>query len=289
MTDSWLENHQDTMADTLSRFERNQLSATDCIQKFGITCDSPIDSWTKHFLKQEAYAKDIGDRLDYIFYRRTPEINCQESKVVMDDYIPGTQWSYSDHFGVHSLFTIAGQSNRAIGNFAPVPSQLARPDFSNLLPSTLDTAIDILELEHALAITTANGHLALFIMSIIIAFGLYIVQITVPAIYHDNIDAVLLSTIICGFLMIVFSAVAIVSLVVGFVFGRMEQRSLSQYIIDFRVSLETLQQQSNIPRKSFISTTTTTTTNSVKNCLATTSLSSSYSSSSNSEGLIVKK
>ncbi|OAC99274.1 hypothetical protein MUCCIDRAFT_148779, partial [Mucor lusitanicus CBS 277.49] len=107
MTDSWLEMHKDTMADSLGRLERDQLTASECIQLFGITCDSPLDTWTKHLLKQQPYAKDIGDRLDYIFYRRTPEITCQQSRVAFEEYIPDTQMSFSDHFAAHSIFRIA--------------------------------------------------------------------------------------------------------------------------------------------------------------------------------------
>ncbi|KAG2230775.1 hypothetical protein INT48_001677 [Thamnidium elegans] len=282
VTDSWLEIHQDSMTDSLSRLERNQLSATDCIQLFGITCDSPLDSWTQHMLKQEAHSKNIGDRLDYIFYRRTPEITCQQSTVVLEEYIPGTQWNYSDHFGVHSLFTMNGHSNRAIGNFAPVPSQLARPDFTKLLPSTLDTAIEILALDQALAKTTANKNLVKSSLSLIVMFGLYVTQIVLSVKYKDDTNTILLSTIICGFLIIVFSISAVVYLIVGFVSGGNEERSLNQYTLDLRVCLETLQSQ--IRRESLGSTETSIPAG---HCLTQdeSSFSSSYSTNSTSEGL----
>jgi sphingomyelin phosphodiesterase 2 len=259
MTDSWLEMHEDTMADSLGRFERGQLSASDCIQRFGITCDSPLDTWTKHLFKQKPYSKDIGDRLDYIFYCRLPAITCSHSKVVMEEYIPDTRWSYSDHFGVQSVFTIAGKTNRAIGNFAPVSSQMARPDFTRLLPQTLHAAIELLQNDQLQARRTANGHLVLFGFSVFAVFTLYIAQIILPLILINDTRAVLLSGILCSFFIILFSVLAIVTLVVGFVFGRMEQRSIRQYLIDLHVCLENLQMQAR--RESLVSTTTATSIN----------------------------
>ena len=97
MTDSWLEMHQD-IEDSQARFEQDQLSISECIQHFGITCDSPVNTWTKHLLKQEPRAKDIGDRLDYIFYRRSPQLVCLQSSVVLHEYIPNTDIIFSDHF-----------------------------------------------------------------------------------------------------------------------------------------------------------------------------------------------
>lgn len=280
MTDSWLETHEDTMADSISRFERGQLSASDCIQKFGITCDSPLDTWTMRPLKQQAYAKYIGDRLDYIFYRRSPAIYCQQSKVVMEEYIPGTQWSYSDHFGVQSIFTIGG-NNLAIGNFAPAASQISRPDFTKLLPQTLHAAIELLQANQVQAKTTANGHLALFGFSVVTVFALFVAQIVLPITYLKNVlRAVLLSNVICGFFLILFSVIAIVSLVVGFVFGRMEQRSIRQYLIDLHVCLENLQMQAR--RESLLSTATATL---IEQCLTNNdgnSFSTSLSATTNS-------
>lgn len=274
MTDSWLERHEDTIKDSLVRLNHNQLSASDCIQRFGITCDSPLDTWTKHFLKQEPHVKEIGDRLDYIFYRKSPGITCQQSKVVMEKYIPDTEWSYSDHFGVHSLFTIAGHVNSAIGDFAPASSQLARPDFTKLLPSQLKIDIDILQCEYDQAKKTSNGYLVMLFLSVLLMFGAYVAQIILPSIYQDDRQVMVAVNVVCGFFMIACSAVSMVCLIVGFVFGGTEQRSLDQYIIDLSVCLETLQRDP--------STATT------QSCLTTDGSSFSSKSSSSEEGLVVK-
>lgn len=225
MTDTWLERHEE---------DSTPKDISNSIQNFGITCDSPLNTWTKHFLKQEPHVKEIGDRLDYIFYRKSSQIICQESRVVMEEYIPGTEWSYSDHFGVHSVFTLA--NNTTLDNFAPDPKQLARPDFTQLSPTHLNTAIEIIQREYNQAKKTGNQYLILLFVSVIVVVGAYIAQIFS---YEGNTQTIV--HVICGFIMISCSAFAMVCLIVGFVFGGTEQRSLDQYMIDLRVSLENLQ------------------------------------------------
>ncbi|KAG2207380.1 hypothetical protein INT47_006855 [Mucor saturninus] len=225
MTDTWLENHDHTQDDL-----------SDSIQRFGITCDSPLNTWTKHLLKQEPHLKEIGDRLDYIFYRRSPQIICQESRVVMEGYIPGTEWSYSDHFGVHSVFTIAGHVDTAMGNFAPDSKQLARPDFTQLSSAHLITAIEIIQREYNQAKKTGHQYLVLLCLSVVVVVGAYIAQL----ISYEGSTQIIVHAV-CGFVMIACSGFAMVCLIVGFVFGGTEQRSLDQYMIDLRVCLKTLQ------------------------------------------------
>lgn len=250
MTDSWLETHADTMEDTIDRYEKNQLDASDCIQLFGITCDSPLDTWSQHYLKQEPYAKDIGDRLDYIFYRRTPQMVCQQSKVVMEQYIPQTQMSYSDHFAVHSVFSITTEANGKLTNEfdAPLASQLARPDYSLLNAETLDAMIAVMQLDLGKATTTANNLLFLCGISVLMVFGMYVLQVLLPFYYNYSEVAILVSTIFFGLLLIVFSMLAVVCLVVGFVFGRMEQRSLRQYLIDITLCADILGEHKHAPQ-----------------------------------------
>lgn len=266
--------HKDTMADSLGRLERDQLTASECIQLFGITCDSPLDTWTKHLLKQQPYAKDIGDRLDYIFYRRTPEITCQQSRVAFEEYIPDTQMSFSDHFAAHSIFRIAAKTNSAFDDgYAPLPKEIARPDFTRLLPDSLHPIILLLEKDLLNATSTANELLFLFGLSVLMVFCLYSCQIVVPFYFEQESQlTVLVSSIVCGLLIIVFSVVAIVSLIVGFVFGRNEQRSLRQYLIDINVCLDNLHEAARRGSTSPPS-----------------SLHSSATSYSTSDGLVIKQ
>lgn len=282
MTDSWLEMHKDTMAKSLDRLARGQLTASECIQSLGITCDSPLDTWTKHLLKQQPYAKDVGDRLDYIFYRRTPEIICQQSKVAFENYIPNTEMSFSDHFAVHSIFAISARANSAFeNNYAPSPKHISRPDYTKIVPDNLHPIISVLEKDLIKATSAADRLLCLFGLSVLIVFGSYASQIVIPVYFTTTATAttqqiaVLLSSIIGGLLIIVFSIIAIVSLIVGFVFGRNEQRSLRQYLIDINVCLNNLRETTNGSEEE-------------EEGSSPTSINSSTTSYSTSDGLVIK-
>lgn len=277
------------MTENLGRLERKELSPSECIHIFGITCDSPVNTWTKHLFKQESYVREIGDRLDYIHYRRTPQITCQQSKVVMDEFIPGTEWNYSDHYGVHSIFTIVGQANRAMGEFAPVASQLARPEYTSLATSTLYNIVDVLQLDLQRGKRTANGYMALFGCSVFAVFAAFVAQILLPIAYHDSEQSILVSTVVCGFIMIVFTALALITLIAGFVFGGMEQRALGQYLSDFQAYLEVLHQH-EARRASLVSTAESDTMIHKVFTAANDgeSFSSSFSSNANSDGLVIK-
>lgn len=293
MTDSWLEINEQNMKEHLGPLERKELSPKECIQIFGITCDSPVNTWTKHLFKQESYEREVGDRLDYIHYRRTPQITCQQSKVVMDEHIPDTEWNYSDHYGVHSIFTIVGQANRAIGEFAPVASQLARPEYTSLSTSTLYNIMDVLQLDLQRGKKTANGYMALFGCSVFAVIAAFVAQIVLPIVYSENEQSILVSTVVCGFVMIAFTALALISLMAGFVFGGTEQRSLTQYLSDFQAYVEVLHQQ-EARRASFVSETESDTMIHKAFTAASNndgeSFSSSFSSNANSDGtgLVIK-
>ncbi|KAK4687628.1 sphingomyelin phosphodiesterase 2, partial [Tremellales sp. Uapishka_1] len=111
---------------------------------FGMTCDSPLNSYsTGKNIPQDVLDRG-GKRLDYIFYRQpspakrrpliwktsrsrspgaggaggggieegqdiadtAPRLRCSESKVVLTDRVAGRNVSYSDHFGLSSTFVV---------------------------------------------------------------------------------------------------------------------------------------------------------------------------------------
>lgn len=281
MADSWLEVHEPDMATTLGQFERNQLTASECIQLFGITCDSPLNTWTKHLLKQQPYAKDIGDRLDYIFYRKSPEIACQESKVVMDKYIQHTEYSFSDHFAVESVFKISVGANSALGNFAPLPKQLARPDFTQLLPETLHTVLYLIEQDLVIAKRSYVQLLFLSGLSVCTVVGLYLLQLILP-LYNPQLNVL---NALYGVLLVAFTFIAIISFLVGFIFGNTEQRSLRQYLAEIALCLNIVNE--NARRQSLQSAKTST---AIEQCLIDgSSLSSSISAQSTINGATASK
>jgi len=78
----------------------------------GVTCDTPLNSWSNHSWLNYLTNDPVGERLDYIFYRDTPEMVCTSVEVAVREQISGIgapnsgAKNYSDHFGVHAQFAI---------------------------------------------------------------------------------------------------------------------------------------------------------------------------------------
>ncbi|CEG63641.1 hypothetical protein RMATCC62417_00755 [Rhizopus microsporus] len=231
MTDSWMQLHEDTLKDAQARFERHELSASECIQYFGITCDSPLNTWTKRVLKQHPFAKDIGDRLDYIFYSASSHLQCIQSKVVMEGYIPNTQWSFSDHFAVHSLFTI----NNTNQDHSPFNTDQDHtlPNYTCLMPSTFHDILDVIQFDITRSARSSKRLLILLGFCLIAVLALFIVQVVLSSTYSTTDKTnLIISSIIIYLLIFLLSVVGTIALIVGFVFGKTEQRSLMQYTRD---------------------------------------------------------
>lgn len=119
------------------------VSPEDALQHLGMSCDSPLNTWS-HGKPIPGHIKaQGGKRLDYIFYRQPaptirrpvfadqpggsrspssrsngqahsseqtaehiPVLRCSASEIVLTDIVPGQSYSYSDHFGLFSTFFV---------------------------------------------------------------------------------------------------------------------------------------------------------------------------------------
>ena len=91
---------------------RNEIgAAARAIDLWGITADSPLNSWSHGKPLEGIARKWLGKRLDYILFRSPkphggPHLGAQETKVVFTERVPGQNYSYSDHFGLEAVFAI---------------------------------------------------------------------------------------------------------------------------------------------------------------------------------------
>lgn len=78
----------------------------------GVTCDTPLNNWAGHVWLNYLTNDPIGERLDYVFFKETPEMTCTHVEVAFRDQISGIGApnsglkNYSDHFGVNAKFLI---------------------------------------------------------------------------------------------------------------------------------------------------------------------------------------
>ena len=131
LTDAWTASH----SRGLSPVADAVLSVEQAIQEFGVTADSPLNSYTAHKSLDSTAKRWHGKRLDYVFYRGPlrmtvkpstltdnringcsdddqaplsidPALHCISSRVVLTSQIPGHDFSFSDHFGVEAVLEV---------------------------------------------------------------------------------------------------------------------------------------------------------------------------------------
>ncbi|KAI1310508.1 phospholipase C type enzyme [Mortierella claussenii] len=107
LTDSWNKVHPEPR-DPIP----TGLTPEEGVAIMGVTCDTPLNTWSKHSWLNYLTNDPVGERLDYIFFKETPEMFCQSVEVAVREQISGIGApnsgvkNYSDHFGVHAKFTI---------------------------------------------------------------------------------------------------------------------------------------------------------------------------------------
>ena len=110
-------------------------SPREALHTFGITIDSPTNTYSAAKPLDEYARQFLGKRVDYILYRppirsflssETPVLNPTQSDVVFTEHVPGKSHSYSDHFGLEATFSIHLPEGRT-GNVNPSDVEVSAP------------------------------------------------------------------------------------------------------------------------------------------------------------------
>ncbi|RHZ69740.1 hypothetical protein Glove_279g14 [Diversispora epigaea] len=229
MTDAWQSQHSSTPgSDSTSSITQPQggLSGTDpnsAILQKGVTSNSPINTWTKRSRKQST--RDLGQRIDYIFYRKTSRFWCSGSRVVFVEKIPELNCSYSDHFGVEATFTLVGRDKNSV---IPLSVWEQAPYTLRELDSrTLKNIVDLFKKDLINSQTTSRLQLLLFWISLLLVICLITLEILIAL---GTISAQAWISII---IIVVIGPLAVSGSImglIGFLFGNTEQNVLNQLI-----------------------------------------------------------
>lgn len=170
-----------TSISMVSDSNSNSLEARRSIKELGITCDSPLNTWTSGKPLDENAKRGAGKRLDYIFWR-SPEPTSKEeeetesyqliphkSEVCFIEKIPGLGTSYSDHFGLETTFQIQRSSPSILTSETQV---LAQMEGSPSLEDTLSTTLNVLNAGLMASRTKQRKYLSLFAICLTVALGL---------------------------------------------------------------------------------------------------------------------
>jgi sphingomyelin phosphodiesterase 2 len=216
MRDTWLDLHGEP---------HKPVGCEDYTQLFGFTCNSPFNTFSRYYNNPD---KTLGKRLDYIF--SSSELCCVDAQVVMTDLIPGSNMCYSDHFGVLAVFDLT-KTSTTLGLLCHDPS------YTHLSPDTIDDILHELRLDYTRAKVQANRLLYLFGFCVLLQFMLYVLVVVLSTVFYQHQLSVVLTTVLGNACMNLVSFLVPVCLIVGFVFGRTEQRALLQFIDEIETTL----------------------------------------------------
>ncbi|KAJ7878635.1 inositol phosphophingolipids phospholipase C [Mycena leptocephala] len=241
LSDSWVAAHP-IHPDTSSP------SAMDAITQFGITADSPLNSYSAGKPIGPYARKFLGKRLDYILYRQPirpltrpeeplPVLKCTECNVVLTEKVPGRSFSFSDHFALEATLEIQTGDQ--------VPADLADPrnvwtpagtppSSSELSADSLTTAMQALAACYRFSRQRARKELMLFVGCIFVLVALIVGSSWLP---HAWINPIfILFTVFVAWL-------GTTMLYEGFLYGNWECNALMNVIEELEIYKNSLEVQ----------------------------------------------
>ena len=224
LSDAWVVSHPNP-----SDISVDMTSSQDMIQHFGVTADSPMNSYSAGKPLDPHARKFLGKRLDYVFYRhpsrpnatQSKTLTCRSTKVALTGMVPGHAFSYSDHFGLEATLDILPSSNP----ISDTPSQLTL--------TSINTMTQALTACHKFSQRRSNRELTVFGLCILLLLGL----IPASAFIHAWASPVLL------LLTVIIAWYATTMLYEGFLYGRWELNALMNVIEELEIHRNRLEGQ----------------------------------------------
>ena len=132
LTDAWAITHP-TPQTNPTRQTGVVRNAQAAMQSFGLTVDTPLNTWSAGKNLDNFAKRWLGKRLDYVLYH-SPSLShpsstgagatsesklcIQSTAIILTERVPGHEFSYSDHFGLEATFSITTEDH-ATGAVAP--------------------------------------------------------------------------------------------------------------------------------------------------------------------------
>ncbi|GAA5910642.1 hypothetical protein JCM6882_001047 [Rhodosporidiobolus microsporus] len=219
---------------SITSAQHRALSPVEVIQAHGITCDSPLNTYSAPKLKRRSPSDDVilrgGKRLDYILYRSPADSNLQlqpeSTSLQLTDPVPSLGVSYSDHFALEAVFS-----------FSPTQQKLPDPLNADLLSPALST----LHAAYRANTASSRSQLRIFGACVAAAVGLAIATSFQPLRWL-NWFFVLLG--------VGTGAGGATFLYTGFVGGQWEAGQLRNVILEMEAELERIRRSQGTERRS---------------------------------------
>ena len=255
LRDAWADTHPDVPAAI-----PQGMTAQDAVHTFGVTADSPVNTYSAGKPLDDYARQFMGKRLDYVLYRppvhslrssRTPVLEPTQSDVVFTEHVPRKPYSFSDHFGLEAIFSIhlpGGQSGDVTNPSdievpAPSPNTIteARPPGARFDPSqqvaaipniesnppaglseaSITTLIQALTASYRQSRSNSRTYLIVFFVCLVVIIGLTIGSAWLPYAWINPIFLVVTT---------VLAWLATTMLYVGFLYCNYEANTLENLI-----------------------------------------------------------
>ncbi|GJJ13208.1 hypothetical protein Clacol_007459 [Clathrus columnatus] len=224
LSDAWEDSHP------LSH-NRDVLSPQQAITEYGITADSPLNSYSAGKPLDHVARKYQGKRLDYIFYRLpvTPDqvrysLKATGCHVTFTSRVPGYNFSYSDHFGVEAHIELVPPESLS---GTAVTQSLFKLTGNNFPNSSFSITLQALTNYYRISRSNSHFQLLIFAICLTIVLGLIISSAFLPRSWLNPIY--ILFTVIVSWL-------ATTMLYSGFIYGQWEVNALTNIIEELELA-----------------------------------------------------
>ena len=259
LIDAWAATHPRPPHDPPRRSEIG--AAARAVDLWGITADSPLNSWSQGKPLEGIAKKWLGKRLDYILFRSPkphggPHLDVHETNVVFTEKVPGKDYSYSDHFGLEAVFAIkraeqSGPSLSAVHNPSAInrvtsglpPDNAASANEERTVRSATEmsgeallTAIGALTHEYRSSQSRTRAQLAYFYMAVTV---LVLVLVCPPYITCKSWLPLVSATLAA-----LATWAGSTFLYIGFIFGKWERNMLTNIIEEMETLKDTVERGS---------------------------------------------
>ncbi|KAF8640864.1 hypothetical protein AX17_000512 [Amanita inopinata Kibby_2008] len=241
LSDSWTVTHPD------SRFHQSVSSPLEAIEKYGVTADSPLNSYSAGKPLDPHARQSFGKRLDYVFYRQPSKpsqpalqwyLQAVECQVVMVEKVPGHDFSYSDHFGLEATLDIlpVSEPDPSINGIEPynLGARRQKPSFnvdSELSSESIDTIVQALATCYRFSRYRARRELFTFGLCLLLLIGVVIGSLWINQAWINPI--IIVFTLFVTWL-------ATTMLYEGFLYGKWECNALMNVIEELDIHKQSL-------------------------------------------------
>ncbi|GAA5900009.1 hypothetical protein JCM8208_005564 [Rhodotorula glutinis] len=174
LRDAWADTHPEPPSITSA--QHRALSPVEVMTTHGITCDSPLNTYSAAKLRKRSPADEVhlrgGKRLDYFLYRSPADAEWQltpeSCTVALTEPVPHLGVSYSDHFAVDATFAFSRERQ-----VLPDP----------LMPDLLSPALSTLHAAYRVSVASSRTQLRVFASCVLAAVALVVTSSFEPLRY----------------------------------------------------------------------------------------------------------